>query len=181
MSIGRSNKLAGQIGEFLVCAELGRRGFIATPFSGNVPTFDVLATDEFCRTVPIQVKATRTDTWQSQVSRWMRIKYDEETGQQHYLGPAQLTTPNLIWVFVIIAPPGGRDRFFVCTEADVQKACIARHTSWLESLGWKRPKNPASTHCAWTIADIEQFEDNWDLITQRLHAVEPDSSLVVNG
>jgi len=57
MSKGLSNKLAGQIGEYLVCAELGRRGLIATPFSGNVPTFDVLATDEQCLTVPIQVKA----------------------------------------------------------------------------------------------------------------------------
>jgi hypothetical protein len=54
MSTGRLNKLAGQIGEYLVCAELGRRGLIATPFAGNVPTFDVLATDESCRTVPIQ-------------------------------------------------------------------------------------------------------------------------------
>lgn len=34
---GRNNKLAEQIGEHLVCAELGRRGFIATPFSGMFP------------------------------------------------------------------------------------------------------------------------------------------------
>ena len=33
MATGRSNKLVGQVGEFLVCAELGRRGMIATPFS----------------------------------------------------------------------------------------------------------------------------------------------------
>jgi hypothetical protein len=29
-------QLAGQIGEHLVVAELGRRGVVATPFSGNV-------------------------------------------------------------------------------------------------------------------------------------------------
>jgi len=42
MSSGRSNKLTAQIGEYLVCAELGKRTLIATPFAGNVPTFDVL-------------------------------------------------------------------------------------------------------------------------------------------
>jgi superfamily II DNA/RNA helicase len=66
---GLSNKLAGQIGEYRVCAELGRRGLIATPFSGNVPTFDVLATDEQCRTVTIQVKALRGTNWPSDTSR----------------------------------------------------------------------------------------------------------------
>jgi hypothetical protein len=63
MSCGHLNKLARQIGEYLVCAELGRRDLIATPFAGNVPTFDVLETDDFCRTVPIQMKATRSDNW----------------------------------------------------------------------------------------------------------------------
>jgi hypothetical protein len=48
MSRGRRNKLVGQV------AELGRRGLIATGFAGNVPTFDVIAADEMCRTVPIQ-------------------------------------------------------------------------------------------------------------------------------
>jgi hypothetical protein len=47
--------LTGQIGEYLVCAELGRCDLIATPFSGNVPSFDVLATDKSFRTVLIQV------------------------------------------------------------------------------------------------------------------------------
>jgi hypothetical protein len=37
MASGLSNKLTGQIGEFLACAELGRRGFVATSFTGNVP------------------------------------------------------------------------------------------------------------------------------------------------
>jgi len=54
MSTGLNNKLAKQTGEHLVCAELGRRKLIATPFSGNVPAFDILAADDLCRTVPIQ-------------------------------------------------------------------------------------------------------------------------------
>ena len=43
MATGLSSKLAGQIGEHLVTAELGRQGIIATPFSGNVSDIDILA------------------------------------------------------------------------------------------------------------------------------------------
>jgi len=38
-----STQLAGQIGESLVVAELGRRGIVATAFAGNVPDIDLLA------------------------------------------------------------------------------------------------------------------------------------------
>src|ERR1051325_4124325 len=121
MSSGRGNKLAGQIGEYLVCAELGRRGLIATPFSGNVPTFDVLATDELCRTVPIQVKATRSDNWPSDARTWMNIEFDRNTGVQRCVGPTAIPHPDLIYVCVMIALPGNRDRFFVLTAADLQR------------------------------------------------------------
>ena len=73
MATGRGNTLTGQLAEHLVCAELARRGLIATTFSHDVPTFDVLATDELCRTVPIQVKATTNDSWRTSADRWMTI------------------------------------------------------------------------------------------------------------
>ncbi len=43
-STGRDKYVVKQVGEYLVCAELGRRGYIATSFTGNVPEFDILAT-----------------------------------------------------------------------------------------------------------------------------------------
>ncbi len=43
MATGHSNKLVGQTGECLVAAELGRRGLIATTFTGNVPRYDIIA------------------------------------------------------------------------------------------------------------------------------------------
>jgi len=46
MATGRSNKLVGQTGEYLVAAELLRRGLIATTFTGNVPHYDIIASDE---------------------------------------------------------------------------------------------------------------------------------------
>lgn len=178
MSSGLRNKLAGQIGEYLVCAELARRDLIATPFSGNVPTFDVLATDLLCRTVPIQVKASRSDNWPSQATRWMEIRLDEATGRQVYSRPTTLRTPDLVWVCVAIAPPdGGRDRFFVLTEADLQGVCIGSYTKWMENINWKRPRTPSSFDCRWSIQHIEQFENNWELVLRRLREGDPDPSL----
>jgi hypothetical protein len=43
MATGRSNYLTKQTGEYLVAAELSRRGFIATTFTGNVPHYDIVA------------------------------------------------------------------------------------------------------------------------------------------
>ena len=56
MKKGHSNKLAGQIGEFLVCADLGKRANIATSLTGNVPEFDLIVCNEQLKTIPVQVK-----------------------------------------------------------------------------------------------------------------------------
>ncbi len=75
MATGRSAKLTGQVGEFLVCAALGRCGIIATPFAGNVPEFDVVATGEGLVTVLIQVKASN-GTSEQRLDRWLDVEYD---------------------------------------------------------------------------------------------------------
>ena len=64
MATGRSTKLVGQAGEYLVAAELSRRGLIATTFTGNVPHYDIIASDENGRHVSVQVKTTRSGSWQ---------------------------------------------------------------------------------------------------------------------
>ena len=178
MSKGRNNKLAGQIGEYLVCAELGKRGLIATPFSGNVPAFDVLAADDLCRTVPIQVKASRSDNWPSDARDWMHISLDPETKAQKNLGAMQIQNPDLIYVYVAIAPPdSGGDRFFILTKAQLQIVCINMYSAWMDKLEWKRPKNPASYDCRHRISDMQQYENNWQLITDRLATTSFSQSL----
>jgi hypothetical protein len=91
--------------------------------------------------------------------------------RQVYSGPIQLATPELVWVCVAIALPGRRDRFFVLTEGDIQKVCIAGYTAWMDSIGWQRPRNPSSLDCRWSIFDIQQFEDRWELISGRLNSL----------
>ena len=179
MSKGRNNKLTGQIGEYLVCAELGRRGFIATPFSGNVPAFDVLATDEFCRAVPIQVKTSNSDNWNATATDWMDIDLDLETGLQSLRGLATISNPDLVYVCVAIAKADSvqRDRFFILTKTDVQQAIVKGYSEFMDKHNWKRPRSVGSFDSRYFIPMIEQFENNWDLIASRIEATSPSTSL----
>jgi hypothetical protein len=61
---GRDMQLTRQVGEHLVAAELGRRGYVASPFAGNIPMFDLLAADPRGYAIPIQVKAINGGSWQ---------------------------------------------------------------------------------------------------------------------
>ncbi len=46
MATGGNIQLTKMIGEYLVYAELCRRGLLATTFTENVPEFEILATDK---------------------------------------------------------------------------------------------------------------------------------------
>lgn len=166
------NNLAKQIAEHLVCVELGRRDFVATPFSGNVPNFDVLVAGDSGRALPIQVKASRSTKWPSNALIWMDIELDSQTRIQKLLGRKTLLTPGLVYVHVALAPPDStdRDRFFILTMADLQNCCVQHYKTDMDKRGWRRPKNPASFDLRYEAEEIEEFEDNWALISRLLHS-----------
>ena len=72
MASGVSNKLTGQIGEHLVSAVLGSLGYYASPYSGNVPGFDITAVhSQTLKSFPVQVKtSTRGALVQSTIDKW---------------------------------------------------------------------------------------------------------------
>jgi hypothetical protein len=178
MATGHNNKLTGQIGEFLVCAELGKRGLIATPFAGNVPAFDVLAADELCRTVPIQVKASRGDSWPARATDWMEIEFDKDAKRQNYIKPKSISNPDLIYVCVTIAESSEqRDRFFIFNKRELQNICIQNYSEWMNPRDWTRPRNPESYDARYYISNLVQFENRWDLITHRLSSAQSSSTL----
>jgi len=170
MSPGGPKALAKQMAEHLVCAELGRRGYYATPFSGNVPIYDVLVADDFGKALPIQVKATRDTGWHSTATHWMELAVDSQTGVQEYLGLKALATPELVYVCVALAPldSADHDRFFVMTEEDLQGVCARHYKTDMDKRGWKRPKNPMSFHIKYHVKEIEEFENSWPLISRLL-------------
>jgi hypothetical protein len=169
MTSGGRNQLARQIGEHLVCAELARRGFYATPFAGNVPMFDIVAADDSGRIVRVQVKATRGEEWPSRATDWMHIEM--QGTKQVFRELRQLADPDLIYVCVTIASHaiqerGGRDRFFILRARDLQKQCIENYSRFMDGKGWVRPRNPNSFDCRYRVGCIAQFENNWQLLSE---------------
>ena len=168
MATGLSNKLAGQIGEYLACAELGRRGFIATTFTGYVPEYDLLVCDDTLQTIPIQVKASRGNTWPISADKWLKIEIDEITKKQVNRGPRTIEHPDLIYICISLGDTSAADRFFICQKSDIQKACIASYTRWMDPKGWVMPVNYKSLDNRYGVEDLLQFENNWLLIESRL-------------
>jgi hypothetical protein len=170
MATGLSNKLAGQIGEYLACAELGRRGFIATTFTGNVPEYDLLVCNEALKTIPVQVKTSRGKSWPSSADLWFNIEIDDETRKQIHRGPCAIQNPDLVFICISLGAASAGDRYFICEKSDIQKACIASYTRWMDPKGWVRPVNYKSLDNRYGVEDLLQFENNWALIERRLGA-----------
>jgi len=171
MSSAYRNNLAKQVAEHLVCVELGRRDFLATPFSGNVPIYDVLVADDSGRALPIQVKATRSTVWPTNARVWMDIEMDSKNPKrQKCRGPKTLPTPGLVYVCVAVEPPDSvqRDRFFILTMKDLQDICVRNYTRWMTQHNWERPRKADSFHLRYDVHNLKEFEDNWALVGRLL-------------
>lgn len=170
MKKGLSNKLVGQTGEYLVCAELGRRGLIATSFTGNVPEFDLIVADDKLTTIPIQVKTSTADSYPTRANLWIDIKIDHKNKQQIDRGNLAIDNPELIYICVSLkkADSTERDRFFVLQKRDLQKICAASYRKWMDSHDWKRPRNYESLDNRYSLKDLEPYEGNWELLYQCL-------------
>lgn len=180
MGKGLSNKAVGQAGEFAVCAQLGKLGLVATPFSGNVPYFDVLVTDENLRTLPIQVKASfGSDNWNaSPATEWIDIKFEElkehhKSGKpkfkQTILRAKEIKHSDLIYVYIWLSPEAGlRDRYFVLTKKDIQDMVIDNYEAYLKKFRGERPVNSKSVDCRVYLSKLKAYEDRWELIQDRL-------------
>lgn len=171
------NSLIGQVGEYLVCAELGRRGLVATSFTGNVPEFDLIVADESLRTLPVQVKTSRGHSWPTSASLWIDIEIDEAACKQIDHGDREIFNPDLIYVCVLLADPDtqSRDRFFVLTKRDLQAICTQNYRDWMDKHNWRRPRNFRSLDNRYYERDLEPFAGNWSLFAKRLNASDAGS------
>ncbi len=165
MATGRSMQLTKQVGEYLVAAELCRRGLIATTFTGNVPHYDIIASNEAGKHLAIQVKAIRSGSWQLNLSRFVRIRL---RGKRQMVGPlVEQPVHDLVFVFVMLKDYGA-DRFFILDWKDLQRLVVDGHRSYLKKHGGIRPKKPESLHTAVSRSQLDGYEDNWELIERRL-------------
>ena len=162
MATGRKNQLTKQIGEYLVAAELCRRGLIATTFTGNVPDFDIIATNDNFETIPIQVKTIWKGGWQFDARKFANI--DIDSGIQRVIDKISLPNPDLICVFVRLFAQGN-DEFYIFRLSDLQEIIFESYSQYMTRTMGKRPRNIDSTHAAINPKDIERFKNNWNLIT----------------
>jgi hypothetical protein len=171
MAKGLNNKLAGQIGEYSVCAELGKRGYIATSFTGNVPEFDLIVVNDKLDTIPIQVKTSRGHKWPTRGNFWIDIEIDEAKKKQIDHGDKIVSNPDLIYVCVALSGPDSKekDRYFVLKKKELQIVCAANYRAWMLKHNWKRPRNYKSLDNRYEISNLLEFENNWKLIEYALN------------
>lgn len=161
MATGRGLQTTGQVGEYLVAAELCRRGYTATTFTRNVPYFDILAINDKNEAQPIQVKSIRGATWQFDAGAYLDISFSN--CQQEVAGKKKLIDPEMILVLVKLVTLG-KDEFFILKARDLQDLICRQYADNLKKHNNCRPKSPESTHTAVSPADVEAFRDNWDLL-----------------
>jgi len=169
MTTGYGTQLTRQIGEHLVVAKLGRKKIIATPFAGNVPDYDVLASDLAGHSLPLQVKAINGISWQFSASSFLDIEIQGE--KQIIKGKKKLQNSELICVLVVINE-NEKDTFYILTKNNLQELIFKKYTSKATNGVRIRPRNASSTHCAVWPKDLEPFRDNWELITNHFDPIE---------
>jgi hypothetical protein len=165
MALGRDNQLTKQIGEYLVAAEVCRRGFIATTFTGNVPHYDIIASNARGRHQAIQVKAIQGGAWQFDSRVFADIRLE---GKKQVVGrPTDAPYPDLVCVFVRLRGQGA-DELYILTWSDLQKIAIASHRRYIASHGGVRPRKHDSFHMAIRPEMLVDHRDRWDVLDSRL-------------
>jgi hypothetical protein len=163
---GRSNKLVGQTGEYLVAAELSRRGLIATTFTGNVPDYDIIASDEQGKHVSVQVKASSSSSWQfGDIRKFVEIRFEGK--HQIVGGRKECPVRRLVVVFVAIGQSGA-DRYYILTWRMLRDLIAGGHKSYLARHGGRRPKTWDSLHSAIKEETLSAYRDRWDIVERNL-------------
>ena len=129
-------QLSKQLSEHLVVAELARRGIFATPFSGNVPDFDILAFKNG-KSTPIQVKSTKEgNITVANVTKDYLIIKQEEGNFQRVISKKEMPQwkKDLIFVVVFIGENLGEDRFYICKNSDIQEIILAIMNSGFKDM-----------------------------------------------
>ena len=164
MASGRSTKTIGATGEYLVAAELSRRGLIATTFAGNVPDYDIVATDAEFRSVLVQVKAISGTSWQFDFRRFAEMTIEGQ--RQVFRRPVKMKR-DIVCVMVVLSTYGS-DRFYILRWTELQKIIIKGHRAFLDRHEGIRPRKFDSFHCGLHEKELATYRDNWDLVLKML-------------
>lgn len=172
MATGLHSKLTGQVGEHLVTAELGRRGIIATPFSGNLPDIDILAHANGV-TGHIQVKAINKGSWQFDIRKFLDVDLSKKG--QVIRGINSLLDRKIICVFVSLGDELGDDKFYIFRLGWLQDYFDKHYEAR------KPQKNINSFHCAIWERDMRQHLGKWKIILDKFKVNKDQNKIVTPG
>jgi hypothetical protein len=170
MATGQENKLRGAAGEFLVAAELCRRGLLATPFAGNVPYFDIIACGKSKGHVAIQVKAidqSRSKWWQFDIRKYIDVQMDAD-GKHQKIGALQSEPYEGLMFVLVELMDTGKDKFFILEWSALRDILASKYRGDLAEHGYLRPRNPESFHTAIGEDAIRKYQDDWEAIVRRV-------------
>ena len=171
----RATNYIGRAGEHYVAAELNRLEVYATPFSGNLPGIDVLATStDGEHTALIQVKTKRPGgNWQVRLKTgWEEITPSGCPGNgtcgedcKPKLSKPICGKANHFWVFVSLQKAGGQ-HYFIVPDDDVRRRLVReKHLAYLDSHGGQRPGGKHdSEHHAFKDEDLQPWRDRWEIL-----------------
>ncbi|MCL2444006.1 MAG: hypothetical protein FWD13_11170 [Treponema sp.] len=137
---------SGVTAEYLVAAELSKRGFIASMTIKNMPGIDIVVTDKTASKVfGIQVKAKQD---LAQKKSWTLGKNDETR-----------VSDNLFYVFVDLAVKKNRESgFYIFPSREVAQRIKKYHIKWL-----KNPKHNDNNIRTFILNDGEE-PHNWHIL-----------------
>jgi len=142
----------GRAGEYLVAAEVLRRGGYAVTFSGNMPFIDVLASDQdHARRAVIQVKTKgiRSGTWQTTNEQKQRREHLTDFSER-------------FWVLVSLTSDGAD--YYVVPEEWMLNDIDHRYGKYLRQHGGARPRTAGSRHYAIKPGHVEEWRERWDML-----------------
>lgn len=158
-------KTSGQFGEYIVAAELCRRGIVPVTFSNNMPGFDVLALSrDGKKTCRIQVKTIVSGQWSFDARDYLVFSEKKlKNGIQEAVGRKSVDGTDYI-VFVVMGNASEKDQFYILPIDKLQKIIRNKYTSFLKLVGGKRSRNPNSFHTAIDKEDVKRFKDDWSIL-----------------
>ena len=158
----------GNLGMFLVCAELSKRNLIAMPTSGNLKGYDIIVLNPRTKkALPLQVKCGGKKGFPLLNSHW---KDYEQTIENKILSD---------FVFVDISDLGN-PRYFIVSEKemkDIIRSSIILYSQRYQqkkTLTWEQmieeENNKKRNPHVWAIdlKSIKEYENKWDTITNNL-------------
>ena len=158
MATGRQVQLTKQVGEYLVAAELSRRGLLTATFAGNVPDYDIVATGGRGQTALVQVKAIAGPSWQFDIRTFVDVRCQAGAQTMGNRRPLQPTTSS-----ACSFDSNRTERTAsTCSAGRNSNACSSTATgaTW-SATAVGDPSGPDSFHTALRETQIEPFLDNW--------------------